>query len=165
VLPTNSCGVSVKLTLRDTPTPRSFIVVNVHLKAGLHTQAQTRVSEIKSRLDYLRINHPNTSVIMCGDFNDNLTPDSIVRKTLLDDGWGVPVPTEDWVTCYIKGAKNEYEPFDFIVHKNVGYTGVTNLCENDVKHVSFHPPINRKIPIPNENHPSDHHPVEFIILL
>jgi endonuclease/exonuclease/phosphatase family metal-dependent hydrolase len=141
----SSCGLHIIFTHLD--SNKKIWLSNIHLKAGLRSGLETRLFQIKSCLKRC-----NTSIdrkecdraIFCGDFNDNFySHDELnpLQKELMDAGFTfTPGPP----SCYVS---DKFLSFDHGIAKNM------KVC--------YHSSPSLYHPIPNEEIPSDHHPIQF----
>lgn len=142
----NSCAIFTELIHINTNF--QFLVINVHLKAGLNSCAEERGHQIKSCLKKFT----NTPTCICGDFNEELDVNSdnkIYVKDILDKHNFIITPPQ--ITCDVYWHENQthyYHKFDHVVVYDLDV--VVEKCPDPT-------------PIPNINEPSDHYPVIFNI--
>lgn len=118
---------------------------NIHLKPGLISGEHARVSQIKSTIKRIKKND-NYPAIICGDFNDNLHPHRRLYKLLSDEGFKIKKPSKYPLSCY---TGEKFFRFDRAISDtfNIKYPNVQNPRKS----------------IPNDNTPSNHYFVEFIL--
>lgn len=142
----NSCAVFTELLYIDTNF--KFLLINVHLLAGLFDGVETRTKQILSCLKKTKNDVPTC---ICGDFNEELNMNS-PNKNIFDKRNFIISKKQITCNVYCHDLKTTfYYAFDHIVSSNLEIT-IDNL------------PIN-KIQIPNENEPSDHRALTFTITL
>lgn len=138
----NSCSIIIKLKLLL--SNKFIIICNIHLRAGLKSKRVERHSQIKScqkLIDKLNTKD-NTSIIISGDFNDDLIEDdNPVLKELLSKNYTI---TRSGTSCCVYNTENQihnYFEFDHII---------TLKCS-----IKFNK-LNEWSPFPNKIEPSDH---------
>lgn len=142
----NSCAVFTELICNNL----QFLLINVHLKAGLKSCQKERGSQIKSCIKEFK----GTHTLITGDFNDQLIYNSDNTKEpyikdILDTHKFVISPSE--LTCDVYNyelKEHTFYSFDHVVTYNLN-VNVT--------------PIPELSPIPSINEPSDHVPLIFEI--
>jgi len=144
----NSCAVITELV--HISTNFQFLLINVHLKAGLNSCCKDRGDQMKSCLK----NFKNSPTCICGDFNEeldiNLSGSKILcaRDVLDKHNFVIPFPQ---ITCDVywhEDRTHYYHAFDHVVVYDL--ETIIEKC----------PEPN---PIPNMNEPSDHFPLIFYI--
>lgn len=139
----NSCAVFIKFTINDL----EFLLINLHLKAGLNSVEciATRVNQIRSCIKTVT----NIPICICGDFNEQLD-DTAVSKELIAKQF---IISSLQITCnvynYEKKEQNYYA-FDHVVFRDLNV-----IVE----------PCPEAEPLPTINQPSDHFPLLFTITL
>jgi endonuclease/exonuclease/phosphatase family metal-dependent hydrolase len=127
------------------PEPKEdLLFINLHLKAGLHSNLSTRISQLNSCLKKSRSFKTN-QVVVCGDFNDDFSNDAL-QKILEEDGFLLTLGYDDRQTCILKDGT--FRNFDHVACRNLS-------CNYD-DHYSL-------TKIPNDEFASDHFPVTFDI--
>jgi len=135
----SSSGLHLALT--NIPTGSRMWLSNLHLKAGLHSGEDTRVSQLKSTLRRWK-NNEELPAILCGDFNDNFEEERKLYPILKDAGFTIS-----------RGPPSCYVSFRFFAFDHgIGYNIAIEYTDKDR--------LNQ--PIPNETIPSDHYPVSFV---
>jgi len=141
-LKSSSCAILTKLEC--TKINFSFVLCNVHLKAGGNNDdVLTKISQIRSCINKSQINKLDP-VCICGDFNDELSDDSALRHEIESKNF---VISEPQLTFY-SYENDEYYSFDQVC----GYH-----LRIDVN------PYPKLEPIPSTSYPSDHFPLIFTI--
>lgn len=142
----NSCAVFTELLHLDTNF--KFLIINVHLLAGLFDGIDTRTKQILSCLKKIKNDVPTC---ICGDFNEELN-DASPNKIIFDKHNFTISPKQITCNVYSHDLQNTfYYAFDHIVSNKLDIT-VDTLPTN-------------KIQIPNETEPSDHRALTFTILI
>lgn len=147
----NSTGVHVML--KDKITTKTFCISNIHLRAGLKSQAEVRLSQLKSTVK-IQNKMQNLPCIIIGDYNDDLK-DSGLRDLLELSEYKCTLSNE---SCYVRYSGNLY-CFDNISVRNAEVIKIEQIIINKT--------TNRKnIPIlPNKENPSDHIMVTYDVNL
>ncbi len=131
----NSCAVFTEFD--------KFMLINVHLAAGLRSSAETRVNQIKSCLKKIK----ELPICICGDFNEELADNSLVKIYLNQHHFNI---SNKQTTCNVYSYNTTYYyAFDHVVTYKIN-----NVIVN---------PCTITEPIPNINEPSDHYPLIFWI--
>ena len=136
----SSCAVITNLVCVNLDF--NFVLCNVHLKAGLRSGEPTRINQIKSCVEKIRA----VTVCICGDFNDMLVTDSVLRKKIESENFVVSGPQQTFYSY----KENVFYSFDQICTRNL------NVKANRIMDLR---------PIPSEIHPLDHFPLIFSIYL
>ncbi|HSW76375.1 MAG TPA: endonuclease/exonuclease/phosphatase family protein [Candidatus Saccharimonadales bacterium] len=137
-----SCALIANVSYNDV----KFAVCNVHLKAGLYSEFETRVRQISSCIKTL---DKYDRAIICGDFNDTLDDSADITNKIISSGFQL-FATRD-PTCHVytdEYKSHRYYAFDHVATKKLKVV------------VDPLPPIG---PIPNEDEPSDHIPIKFTV--
>jgi len=137
-----SCAVFT--TLIYIKTAYKFTIANIHLKAGLKSGEPDRVNQMKSIVK--RFEKINTGFI-CGDYNDILYEGSPV-KALLNRFTILPGD----MSCMV--CDGEHNPNYFLFDQ---------ICSTNMQLKVW--PCPDPVYIPTKDHPSDHYPRIFEILL
>ena len=147
----NSCAIFTELV--HIHSKFTFLLINVHLKAGLDSCKVDRGYQLKSCCKKIKSTVPTCIV---GDFNEELdvnSPDNTITfaKDILDKYNFVIYPSQITCDVYWHETKTHYyHAFDHVV-----------TCNLDVIISSCPPPH----PLPNNKQPSDHFPLLFNIII
>ena len=148
----NSSGIFVRLF--DVKSNRQILIGNVHLKAGLdgENNVKIRKSQIASAFNVIeKMSDDNTSIIVCGDFNDLLSPGGAVRMLIDEKKYECSEQCPSWCRpCTKPSDPPVFLPFDHVIWTNAKMQ-ITSLHNYDSH-------------IPNERDPSDHLPLFFTIM-
>lgn len=129
-------------------TNKYFWICNTHLKAGLRSCGQVRLSQLESTIKIC--NKHTDPIIICGDFNDDLKPDGLLMDILLKNKFTVK-PFDNSCCVYNKETKSHtFYPFDVVTTRDCD-------CEILDKH--------SQMVIPSKDEPSDHYMCRFVIKL
>ena len=153
----NSTGVFVTLTMTRTGKEDHIRVGNIHLQGGLQVNESTRVKQINSCLiefgktpSLLNGIFPNIPHVLCGDFNDDLKQNGLLKPILDRNGF---VSNIDFGTCCLQNTKGDhwYMSFDKVLSNNT----YINVLKDNI-HTEK---------IPNEKEPSDHLMICFKLMM
>lgn len=144
----NSCAVFTELIHLNTNF--QFLLINVHLKAGLESCYAERGNQIKSC--FKKFN--NLPTCICGDFNEDLDANSpndkiLYVKDIFDTNNFIVPPKQITCDVYWHPAQTHYyHAFDHVAIYN--FKIIVEKCSDPC-------------PIPNINEPSDHFPLIFYL--
>jgi len=146
---TNSCGVFTMLN--DVRLDKNILLINIHLKAGLLSGEPTRKTQIESCFKKIKnLTNEPMSIIICGDFNDILNPNSCLRKIIDDNKFNCSIPYPSWCqSCKNIDIEPIFLPFDHVIWRDIVIETIPPKIYNSY--------------IPNEKESSDHLPLYFII--
>lgn len=124
-------------------TGYKFKLANVHLKAGINSGEDIRLSQIKSVCN----NKPD---IICGDFNDDFDTNNLLYKFVNQVGY--KIYNKQKTCCVVDVDYLKYWCFDNVISK-----------KDIIKTEELKDMLNGKIP--DDNNPSDHTPLTFILAI
>jgi hypothetical protein len=145
----NSCAIFTELLHIDTNF--QFLIINVHLIAGLSTNAETRAKQIISCCKKMKNGVPTC---ICGDFNEELNINSpnkdvpYVKDILEKHNFNIPQLQTTCDVYWHETKTHYYHAFDHAI--SCGLKIDVDKC----------PDAN---PIPNMDEPSDHYALVFNI--
>ena len=117
---------------------QSICILNLHLKAGLHSGESTRIQQMKSCLKLLSSFSRDCPIIMGGDFNDHLIEGGQLYRMLKEENFAGM--EQKLPSCFVGG---HYQPMDFLLVR-----GAVLSSHQTVKLYQSE--------IPNKENPSDH---------
>jgi hypothetical protein len=138
----NSTAVFSELVYKKTDF--AFMIVNVHLKAGLHSGAEVRAQQIASCLKMIN----NIPVCICGDFNEELHLDLPAKQLLAKNNFTFG---SSQITCDVYSCDtniHHYHAFDHAIGRHLD--------------IGIDPTPNPE-PLPSLSEPSDHYALLFKI--
>lgn len=142
----NSAGVHCLLLVNG--STRMLWIGNVHLKAGVLSCEQTRLNQIKSTIKI--INWLPTATCIVGDYNDELKEDGKLYKILQSNGFHAASIEKAPISCFHRDKQGvgKYWSFDHVYAKKCNFNYITKDLTRQ---------------IPDEDNPSDHLMLEFVI--
>jgi mRNA deadenylase 3'-5' endonuclease subunit Ccr4 len=145
----NSTGVHVALIHNE--SNKKLWLSNIHLRAGLKSQEDERISQLKSTLKFIdTVRKDGTPCCIIGDFNDDLNKDRKLYKLLTEDNLVCNISPN---SCYVYREmwSKHFFRFDHIVT-------TPEVNTNCMK-------IPKLKPIPDKKWPSDHFSINYTITL
>lgn len=149
---------SVHCVLLHRATQRPLTVVNLHLKAGLNSQEETRVTELETALSQCVLDDDAHCLVLGGDLNDDLQTGRRLYPILTETGGlsgGSQQSLDTPACCFVNGT---YHAFDHLLTrgatlKRLHYdTPYTNTSQDEPA-------------IPNSIFPSDHLMLRLVMTL
>ena len=127
-------------------------LINVHLKAGYNSGEDRRIFELACCLEKLDSSH---FVCICGDFNDDLDEGRKLTNLLNDNKFNFEYRPK--TCCHWSKTLNEicYSSFDRAVVRGLDIAYIDDERNNEL--------VKNNTNIPNDDMPSDHLPIKFVL--